>query len=79
MLLREIAERGYMGGLSQLHAFMRTLKPTQAVEAVIRFEMAPGEQMQVDWVEFRKGSNPLHAFCATLGCSRATLLNFSAT
>jgi len=39
---------------------------------VVRFETAPGEQMQVDWVEFRQGADPLYAFCATLGPSRAS-------
>ena len=32
--------------------------------------------MQVDWVEFRKGSHPLYAFCATLGYSRASYVEF---
>jgi transposase len=43
---------------------------------VVRFETAMGEQMQVDWVEFRKGSDPLYAFCATLGYSRASYVEF---
>lgn len=76
VLLREIAERGYLGGQSQLRAFLRTLKPTQALEPVVRFETAPGEQLQVDWVEFRKGAKPLYAFCATLGYSRASYVQF---
>lgn len=43
---------------------------------MLRFETAPGEQMQVDWIEFRKGKNPLYAFCATLGFSRASSVKF---
>ena len=42
----------------------------------MRFETAMGEQLQVDWVEFRKGGAPLHAFCATLGYSRASYVEF---
>jgi transposase len=76
VLLREIAERGYLGGQTQLCAFLRTLKPLQAADPVVRFETAPGEQLQVDWVEFRKGANPLYAFCATLGYSRASYVQF---
>ena len=76
VLLREIKERGYLGGQTQLRAFLRTLKPTQAIDPVVRFETAPGEQLQVDWVEFRKGANPLYAFCATLGYSRASYVEF---
>lgn len=76
VLMREIAERGYLGGQTQLRTFLRTLKPKSAPDPVVRFETAPGEQLQVDWVEFRKGTNPLHAFCATLGFSRASYVEF---
>lgn len=76
VLYREIAARGYEGGMSQLRAFMRTLRPVPVADAVVRFETAMGEQLQVDWVEFRKGSSPLHAFCATLGFSRASYVEF---
>lgn len=76
VLYREICARGYQGGQSQLRAFMRTLKPMQAVDALVRFETGAGEQMQVDWVEFRKGIDPLYAFCATLGYSRASYVEF---
>ena len=76
VLYREIAERGYGGGLSQLRTFMRSLRPTLPVEPEVRFETAMGEQLQVDWVEFRKGSAPLHAFCATMGFSRASYVEF---
>ena len=64
VLYAEIVARGYQGGQSQLRAFMRTLRPAQPVEPVVRFETAMGEQLQVDWVEFRKGRAPLYAFCA---------------
>ena len=76
VLQREIAVQGYVGGLSQLRAFLRSLKPALPIDPVVRFETAPGEQMQVDWVEFRKGKNPLYAFCATLGFSRMSFVEF---
>jgi transposase len=76
VLHREIAAQGYVGGLSQLRAFLRSLKPALPIDPVMRFETAPGEQMQVDWVEFRKGTNPLYAFCATLGFSRVSFVEF---
>jgi len=76
VLYREIAARGYEGGMSQLRAFVRTLRPAPSADPVVRFETAMGEQLQVDWVEFRKGSAPLHAFCATLGFSRASYVEF---
>ena len=76
VLLREIVALGYTGSHSQLRAYMHSLKPTLPEDLVVRFETAPGEQMQVDWVEFRKGRNPLYAFCATLGFSRASFVEF---
>ena len=76
VLHREISAQGYQGGMSQLRRFLRGVRPTLPVDPVIRFETAPGEQMQVDWVEFRKGSDPLYAFCATLGYSRASYVEF---
>jgi DNA replication protein DnaC len=76
VLHREISAQGYQGGMSQLRRFLRGVRPTLPVDPVVRFETAPGEQMQVDWVEFRKGSDPLYAFCATLGYSRASYVEF---
>jgi transposase len=76
VLYREIAAQGYQGGMSQLRAYLRTIKPAREEEPLIRFETAPGEQMQVDWVEFRRGRNPLYAFCATLGYSRMSYVEF---
>lgn len=76
VLLREIVALGYTGSHSQLRAHMHGLKPTLPWDPVVRFETAPGEQMQVDWVEFRKGRNPLYAFCATLGFSRMSFVEF---
>lgn len=76
VLFREIVALGYTGCSSQLRAYMQGLKPTLPVDPVVRFETSPGEQMQVDWVEFRKGRNPLYAFCATLGFSRASFVEF---
>lgn len=76
VLMREIVARGYTGGSSQLRAYMHGLRPALPCDPVVRFETEPGEQMQVDWVEFRKGKNPLYAFCATLGFSRMSFVEF---
>ncbi len=48
VLLREIRERGYAGGISQLKAFLAPLKQAR-IDPVVRFETAPGEQMQADF------------------------------
>lgn len=76
VLLREISEQGYTGGISQLKAFLSPLK-ARPVEPVVRFETAPGKQMQADFTTIRRGRQPLKAFVATLGYSRAAFVLFS--
>ena len=51
VLHHEITFQGYRGGITQLRAYIRTLKDVQPVLPVVRFETEPGVQMQVDWVE----------------------------
>ena len=65
-MLREIKERGYPGGITQLKEFLSPYRRAQP-EPVIRFETAPGKQMQVDFTYIRHGRDPLLAFIATLG------------
>lgn len=75
VLLRELAEQGYAGGISQLKAFMAPLRRAPA-DPVVRFETAPGEQMQADFTTVRRGRDRLVAFVATLGYSRTTYVRF---
>ena len=77
VLTREIAERGYDGGVGMVKAFIRTHKPMPRPDPVVRFETAPGVQMQADFVVFRRRESPLLAFVATLGCSRASYVRFT--
>jgi len=65
VLLREIRERGYPGGISQLKAYLAPFKH-QTPEPVVRFETAPGQQLQVDFTTVRRGRDRLLAFVATL-------------
>lgn len=76
VLLREIAERGYAGGLTQLKQWLAPLKRVEP-EPVVRFETAPGQQMQADFTTVRRGRDPLLAMVATLGYSRATFVKFT--
>lgn len=78
VLLREIADLGYCGGISQLKAWLGPLKKSDA-DPVVRFETAPGHQMQVDFTWVRRGRDPLVALVATLGYSRATFVKFGTT
>lgn len=73
VLLREISDQGYQGGLSQLRSYLRSLKPQGVQGEEIRFETSPGHQMQVDWIEFGES---LSAFVATLGFSRVSFVKF---
>ncbi len=75
VLLRELQELGYDGGITQLKTYVRAFKP-QFDNAVVRFETPPGHQMQVDFTTIRRGRFALKAFVATLGYSRATYVRF---
>lgn len=77
VLLREIRERGYDGGISQLKAWLAPLKASEP-EAVVRFETPRGQQMQADFTTVRRGRDPLLALVATMGYSRATFVKFTA-
>lgn len=77
VLMREIAERGYTGGVSQLKAWLAPLKNVTP-EPVVRFETPPGKQMQADFTVVRRGRDPLLALVATLGYSRASFVKFTA-
>lgn len=76
VLYREILALGYTGKESIVRSFVSDLKPTLPVAPVVRFETAPGDQMQVDWGEFRQGHTRLLAFVATLGYSRYSFVEF---
>jgi transposase len=78
VLLREIQELGYRGGLTQLKVFLKSLTPSRREDPLIRFETEPGEQMQVDFVVFRRSGERLSAFVATLGYSRMSFVRFVA-
>lgn len=77
VLLREITQQGYTGGLTQLKQFINGHRD-KPVEPLVRFETAPGQQMQADFTHIRKGRDPLIAFVATLGYSRASWVRFTA-
>ena len=65
VLTREIAEHGYEGGVGMVKAFIRAHKPVPRPDPVVRFETAPGVQMQADFVVFRRRESPLLAIART--------------
>lgn len=76
MLLRELRDQGYDGGITQLKAFVRPYKALRE-DPVVRFETAPGEQIQADLTTIRRGPARLLAFVATLGWSRVSWVRFT--
>jgi len=76
VLLREIQERGYDGGITQLKLHLAKLRPLRVAEPIIRFETPPAEQLQIDFVVLRPGERPLRAFTASLGYSRMSYVEF---
>jgi transposase len=76
VLLREIQDRGYTGGISQLKYYIADFKTVES-DPVVRFETPPGKQMQVDFTIISRHRRKIKAFVATLGFSRATYARFS--
>jgi transposase len=76
VLLRELRALGYAGGVSILKDHLATLKPVAKPAPLMRFETAPGRQMQVDFATIRRGQDRLAVFIATLGWSRASYAEF---
>jgi len=77
VLTREIRSLGYGGCERVVRSFLATIHPPAPMEPLVRFETEPGQQMQADWCELRKGKDPLYAFVATLGFSRDSFVVFT--
>ena len=76
-LLRELRERGYAGGVTQLNDFLRAVRPPVVAPFEVRFETPAGRQAQVDFahfmVEFTEQPGVQHRvwlFAMVLGHSR---------
>jgi transposase len=77
VMLREIRSYGYSGGITQLKEFLAGIRPVPKGEPIVRFETEPGRQLQIDFVDFRRGQSPLRAFTAELGYSRYAYVEFT--
>ncbi len=51
VILRELREAGYGGSRTILKDCIRSKRPLRVARATVRFETAPGQQMQNDWGE----------------------------
>ena len=80
-ILRELEERGYSGGLTQLKKFLRTLGPPRPSRKVVRrFETPPGMEAQMDWSPYRLMIGGVervaHCLSMVLACSRRLWIDF---
>ena len=74
VIFRELQAKGYMGRLSILRDYIRPKRALRVRRATVRFETAPGHQLQSDWAEQRTQiagqSTVVHFIVNTLGFSR---------
>lgn len=75
-LFEEVHAAGYRGGMTQLRAFVHQTRPRPPVEAVVRFETAPGLQAQVDFAEYRFPWGKRFGLQVVLGYSRLLWVQF---
>ena len=75
-LFAEAKAAGYSGGLSQLKAYVATVRPRPEPEPVIRFETTPGHQAQVDFARFQFPWGVRYALLVVLGYSRLLWFRF---
>ncbi len=81
VLMRELRQRGYTGGMTILREFVHPLRPARRIRATERFETGPGEQAQVDWAFWGRKRiegvwRPLWTFVYTLCYSRLLFAEF---
>jgi len=75
-LLEEVRAAGYTGGYTQVKEFVRTVRPREVPDPVVRFETPAGHQAQVDFGEFKFPWGKRYALVVVLGYSRLLWLRF---
>jgi transposase len=74
VILRELQEQGYSGRASILRDYIRPKRPLRQARATVRFETAPGAQLQNDWAKYPTlvagREQGVHFAVNTLGYSR---------
>lgn len=74
VILREIQALGYAGSYTTLKAYVRPQRVMRPSPATVRFETAPGRQLQSDWgqivVRIAGVDTTVHFIVNTLGYSR---------
>ncbi len=75
-LFDEVRAAGYPGSYESVKLYVRTARPREPVEPVIRFETPAGRQGQVDFGTFALPWGRRHALVVVLGYSRLLWLSF---
>jgi len=75
-LFDECRAAGYTGGLTQLKAFVRRVRPSSEPDPIVRFETPPGHQAQLDFADFRFPWGKRAALMVVLGYSRLLWVRF---
>jgi len=75
-LFDEVRAAGYPGGYRRVLDYVRATRPSEPVEAAVRFETPAGRQGQVDFGTFRLPWGRRHALVVVLGYSRLLWLRF---
>ena len=75
-LFDEVRAAGYPGSYESVKLYVRSARPRQPVDPVVRFETPAGHQGQVDFGTFRLPWGRRHALVVVLGYSRLLWLRF---
>lgn len=81
VILPKLQEKGYQGEITILRLFLQKIRRTYR-EPFIRFESAPGVQMQVDWghfgsLDYNGSKRKLYALCVVEAHSRMLFVTFT--
>jgi transposase len=82
VLLDEIRAMGYVGGKTILKDYVQGFRSAPRKQAIPRYETAPGEQAQVDWMDcgiqnFEGKRRRIYGFIMTMGYSRKRYVCFT--
>jgi transposase len=81
VILRELRQLGYPGGISILKEYVHPFRALRQPEAVMRYETKPGEQGQADWGQVKYiedgRKKRLYFLELTLGYSREMYTEFT--
>lgn len=75
-LLAEVRDLGYRGGYTILKDYLRVHRPKHPLTIEQRFEVAKGQQAQVDFATFKTPFGTVYALLVVLSWSRVLLVRF---